>query len=189
MKVHFMAPVIRGNQKEYERIADVIEKQGHDLLTRHAVDRDPAKIVGESTAEAELYSKKLFNWLKKADVVIFEVSQPDVSIGFEVASALNMSKPVIILTRKDSAGLPHALKGLHSDRLQLLTYDDSTLEEMLSLALEYAQETSDVRFNFFITPTISTYLDWVAKEKKIPRSVYLRRLIERDMEENEEYSI
>ncbi len=188
MRVHFMAPVIKGNQEDYKKIADVIEKIGHDLLTRHAIERNPDKIVTESAAEAELYSKKLFNWIKKADVIVFEVSQPDVSIGFEVASALNMSKPVIILTRKDSAGLPHALKGLHSDRLQLLTYDDSTLEEMLTLALEYAQETSDVRFNFFITPTISTYLDWVAKEKKIPRSVYLRRLIEREMEENEEYA-
>lgn len=189
MKIHFMAPVIRGNRENYKRIADVIEKQHHDLLTHHAIDRDPKQIETESAAEAELYSKKLFNWIKKADVIIFEVSQPDVSIGFEVASALNLNKPVIILTRKDSVGLPHALKGIHSDRLQLLTYDDSTLDEMLSLALEYAQETSDVRFNFFITPTISSYLDWVAKEKKIPRSVYLRRLIERDMEENDEYGV
>lgn len=188
MKIHFMAPIINGSKSDFERVISVIDKLGHDLLTRHAIERNPSEIVTESAAEAELYAKKLFNWIKKADVVIYEVSQPDVSIGFEVASALNMSKPVIILTRKDAAGLPHALKGLHSDRLQLLTYDDSTLEEMLTLALEYAQETSDVRFNFFITPTISTYLDWVAKEKKIPRSVYLRRLIEREMEENEEYT-
>lgn len=188
MKIHFMAPILFGNRKDFERVIAVIDKLDHDLLTRHAIERDPNKIVSESSAEAELYAKKLFNWIKKADVIIFEVSQPDSSIGFEVASALNMNKPVIILTRKDSAGLPHALKGLHSDRLQLLTYDDNTLEEMLTLALEYAQETSDVRFNFFITPTISTYLDWVAKEKKIPRSVYLRRLIERDMEENDEYA-
>ena len=181
MKVHFMAPLINANLTDYERIIHLIEKQGHQIITKHAIERAPKDIEEETPEEAELYAKKIMSWMKKADVVVFEVTKPDISVGFEVATALNLNKPVIILYRRDKGAIPHALKGIHTDRLQLLSYDESTLDEMLELALDFAEETSDIRFNFFITPAISAYLDWVAREKKIPRSVFLRHLIERDM--------
>ena len=73
------------------------------------------------------------------------------------------------------------------DLLLLAPYNDGNLETVLADALDYASSHQDVRFNFFISPAIGNYLDWISKEKKIPRSVYLRNLIEKDMEENEEY--
>ncbi len=187
MKIHFMAPLVDGNRNDYVRIVSLIEKMGHDVVTKHALERNPTDIENESSAESELYAKKISTWMKKADIVVFEVTEPDVSIGFEVATALNLSKPVIILYRRDKRSIPHALKGIHSDRLQLLSYDDNTLDEMLELALDFAEETGDIRFNFFITPAINAYLDWVAKEKKLPRSVYLRNLIEKEMMDSPEY--
>ena len=186
MRVHFMATVT-GNQERYKTIVDVIESHGHTLVTDHYLHRKISEIKQESVAESELYARRVQNWLKQADVVIFEATLSDVNVGFELALAMNMSKPVIVMHHKTDGNEPFSLKGIHSDRLQLLPYDEKILDEMLVIALEYAQETSDVRFNFFITPTISTYLDWVAKEKKIPRSVFLRRLIEREMEESDEY--
>jgi hypothetical protein len=49
-------------------------------------------------------------------------------------------------------------------------------------------ENIDTRFNFFISPKIGNFLDWIAKKKKLPRAVYLRKLIEDDMDKNKEYS-
>ncbi len=187
MKIHFMAPLIHGSREDYVRIVNLIEKQGHSVVTRHALERSPVEIEKESPAEAELYAKKISTWVKKADAVVFEVTEPDVSIGFEVATALNLSKPVIILYRRDKGAIPHALKGIHNDRMQLLSYDDNTLDEMLELALDFAEETGDIRFNFFVTPSINAYLDWIAKVKKLPRSVYLRNLIEKEMQDSQEY--
>ncbi len=181
MKVHFMAPIVGGNRDDYAKIISTIEKLGHSLVSKHVIERSEKEIVSETPEEAELYTKKLSSWFKKADVIVFETTRPDVSIGFEVATALNHNKPVIVLYRRREGVIPHGLKGLHNDRLQLLSYDNETLGEMLELALDFAEETSDIRFNFFITPSISAYLDWVAREKKIPRSVFLRHLIERDM--------
>ncbi len=187
MRVHFMTAVY-GNQELYAKIVATIESLGHDLVTRHYLERRVEDIKNESSAESELYAKKVHQWIRKADVVIFEATKPDVSVGFELALALNMMKPVIVLYHKDAAVRPFSLQGINSDKLQLLSYDDNTLEETLTLALEYALETSDVRFNFFISPSIGIYLDWISKNKKIPRSVYLRTLIERDMLENDEYN-
>ena len=63
-----------------------------------------------------------------------------------------------------------------------------SVEEALKLALDYASDQMDTRFNFFISPKHGNYLDWISKNKKVPRAVYLRRLIEKDMDENKEYS-
>mgnify|MGYP000846877741 CR=1 FL=1 len=189
MKIHFIASAI-GNKNDYGSIIDLVEKLGNTIITRHAIERSREQILSESPEESELYVKKFQTWHKKADVVIFEVTTPDISIGYEIAYALTLSKPVIVLYRRDinsQPGTPGALKGMHSERLQVLSYDDATLGEILALALDYAEETSDIRFNFFVTPTISAYLDWIAKERKLPRSVYLRRLIEDDMNSNLEY--
>lgn len=187
MKIHFMSAVIDGNTTDYEKIINAVEQLGHEIVTKHVLERRQTDLNKESPAEAELYAKKVHVWIKKSDAVIFETTKPDVSIGFEVATALNLGKPVIILYRKDIGDAPHALKGIDSEKLQVLGYDMSTLDELMQVALDYAQESVDVRFNFFISPSISHYLDWVSQNKKLPRSVYLRNLIEKEMAENDEY--
>jgi len=75
-----------------------------------------------------------------------------------------------------------------NERLIAIKYDvKSDLKKLLGEAIEYAAEKQDVRFNFFVSPEIQQYLDWVAKYKRTPRAVYLRELLERDMKENKDW--
>jgi hypothetical protein len=187
MKIHFMGAV-DGNKKDYKKIIEIVESLGHEVVTMHAFEREIKDIENESPQEAELVAKKLLQWIKASDTVIYEISKPDISIGYEVANALNLGKPVIVLYRSNGGAIPHGLKGLNSDKLQIDSYDDDTLPELLKVALDYAQDVSDIRFNFFISPALSNYLDWISQHKKVPRSVYLRDLIEKDMEKNREYT-
>ena len=186
MKIHFVA-ALNGDSKDYKIIYDKIKSLGHELVTNHFLKRTSNEVFDESPEESELYVKRANRWMRQADVVLFETTRPDVSVGYEIATTLNLQKPAIILYRKQAGHPPNSLKGISSDRLQVLAYNDDTLAELLEIALEYAAETADVRFNFFITPTISRYLDWISQTKKLPRSVYLRNLIELDMERNSEY--
>jgi len=39
-------------------------------------------------------------------VIVFEASKPDVSLGYEVASALHFGKPVIVLYRANTGAVP-----------------------------------------------------------------------------------
>ena len=41
-----------------------------------------------------------------------------------------------------------------------------------------------MRFTFFITREIAAYLDKVTVRKKVPKAVYLRKLVEEDMKKN-----
>ena len=52
---------------------------------------------------------------------------------------------------------------------------------MLTDALAVAKDQLDCRFTMLLSPKIMTYLDDVVEKKKIPRSVFIRNLIEREM--------
>ncbi|MCA9368883.1 MAG: hypothetical protein H6773_03205 [Pseudomonadales bacterium] len=186
MKVHFAAAV-DGSKEDYKNICNLIEKIGHTVVTDHYLNRTISDIEKETPAEAELYAKRSMRWIKNADVVVFETSKPDVSVGYELAVAVNLLKPVVVMYNNEKAQVPNSIKGVESDKLQIIGYSEHTLEEILDISLENAHDSQDVRFNFFISPAIGNYLDWISKNKKIPRSVYLRNLIQKDMEENEEY--
>lgn len=80
------------------------------------------------------------------------------------------------------------LNGLHSDKLFLVEYTDENIVETVKDSIDYAKDQSDTRFNFFLPPSLMSYLDWVSEKRKVPRSVYLRELIERDREKNREYN-
>ncbi len=187
MKVHFIAAV-DGSKKDYKAIIETTKELGWEVITEHSLERSMDDIQKESEEQAELYAKKMIKWIKEADVILVEATRPVLGAGFELATALNLSKPVIVLYRPDKGETPYVLKGIQSDRLQVVSYNSSTLREVLKLALDYAQETQDTRFNFFISPKHQNYLDWIAKNKKIPRSVFLRRLIEEHMVKNDDYS-
>jgi hypothetical protein len=123
--------------------------------------------------------------LKKADICIFEASVPSLAIGHLISMAIEMGKPVIALYK--AANIPFFLTGLDDEKIQVIQYELENLKDELSTAIEYASDLQDTRFNFFISPQIGSYLDWVAKNKRVPRAVYLRRLIEEDMRGNKEY--
>lgn len=187
MKVHFIGD-LGGNREDYKKIAHYIEKFDNELVTDHFLTRSMADLEKESEQEAELYAKKMVNWMKKADVVVVEITKPLLGSGYEIAFAIQLGKPVVALYRPEKNNTPYVLKGLLSEKLQVVSYDENTLEEALKEALDYANEQMDTRFNFFVSPSITNYLDWISKKRRVPRAVYLRRLIENDMNENEEYS-
>lgn len=187
MKTHFIG-ALEGNKEDYKKIVKIIVDQGFDLISDHSISRDIDEVEKETEEEAALYSKKMADWIKKSDIIVIEATISNLGAGYEISTALQLGKPVIVLYRPKSGNSPHVLKGIHDERLQVLSYNDDTLKEVLKLALDYAAEKIDTRFNFFISPKIGNYLDWIAKKRKLPRAVYLRKLIEDEMDKNKEYS-
>lgn len=166
------------------KIVDYLRAQGHQVFPSNSFQAIP-NYSEQSEEEALQAQKQLTKMKKTADLVIAEITKQSLGIGQEIALALSMNKPVIGLYEKGHR--PHVLRDEGGDLLLLSEYTDKNLVDVLEDSLEYASSHQDVRFNFFISPAIGNYLDWIAKDKKIPRSVYLRNLIEKDMEDNEEY--
>ena len=185
MKVVFVAS---HTQKEelgeyYKRVVKFLRDKGLDVSSGSLFDE---KLEKEGSDNREKWYKESIREVQKADLVIVEISYPSTAnVGHELTYALEIGKPVVALYHKGKE--PVFLRGREDEKLLLFEYTENDLESVLDSALEYATDIQDVRFNFFISPAIGRYLDWVSKKRRLPRAVYLRRLIEEDMRANKEY--
>lgn len=188
MKIYFSAAIYQQKQfgANYKRIVDQVKKLGH-TVNQDTTETSLEDALNKTDDQRIKYYKQVLNWIASADVVVLEVSFPStLHIGHEITLALDKGKPVVALYKKGFE--PSFFLGLEHEKLLWVEYTDDNLEKSLSDALDFAVQTSDVRFNFFISPQIGVYLDWVSKNKRIPRAVYLRRLIEDDMKNNSDYT-
>lgn len=190
MKVYFTGAEIEIPQKHFENYRQIIETLkdlGHRVIADHLLGKLADVYLAEEIPEKkrDALHKKMLAWKNQADAMVCEASYPSISLGQEIAYALSRNTPVIVLYQPDRK--PRLLRALSSDRLHVVEYTAETLAEVLEDYLEYSKEVADTRFNFFISPRIGNYLDFVAKKRRVPRAVYLRRLIEEHMQENEEY--
>ncbi len=188
MKVYFAASVHgRTNYNEsYLTIVKTLKNLGCNVYADHILKTDVNEIDKQSSEEIRKVYKNLLDKIKEADLVVAEVSTPSVSVGHEVTEAVNLNKSVILLNIQ-GGNRAMLLEGLGRDKVQSISYTKENLEELLKKAVEESKKNVDVRFNFFVSPKILAYLDWVAQEKMIPRSVFLRNLIEREMKKDREF--
>ncbi|MFA6185415.1 MAG: hypothetical protein WCT51_01315 [Candidatus Shapirobacteria bacterium] len=184
------------------------------VASARLVDIDPklySKMYACLSAEGKMLSDKVMKWIKtgvkdmrgvpqkikrenyiqsldsvkKADIVIMEVSGHSMSMGYLISKALEMNKPVIALYKKEH--MPVFIKGIDDPKLIMSEYDGENVEQIIEGALKKADSLIDVRFNFFVNPKILNYLDWVAQKRMQPRSVFLRNLIEHEMKKDKEF--
>ena len=188
MKAYFTAS-LREKDKylaNYTRIVKVMEGSGYktlasDVLTPGSED----KIRLQTKVERHDAFVELTKRLKAADLVVAEISTPSISIGYEITSALELNKSVVVLHTPGTGAV--MLEGMNDEKLQVVEYTLEDLDEKVRNALAEAQKGIDVRFNFFVSPKILAYLDFVAQKRMIPRSVFLRDLIEREMKKDKEF--
>lgn len=167
----------------YERISNYLKNNQNKIYTGTLFE-DIAPVIDEGIRR-EWYESTIKN-IKKSDVIVIEISYPSTAnVGHELTYALDSGIPCVALYKRGRD--PMFLRGIVNEKLTIVSYEDDNLEEVLGDSLEYALSQQDTRFNFFISPQIGNYLDWVSKNKRIPRAVYLRRLIEEDMKKNKDF--
>ncbi|OGD62854.1 hypothetical protein A2160_05715 [Candidatus Beckwithbacteria bacterium RBG_13_42_9] len=179
MKIHFMAD-LQGDQENYKRIINCIRKLGHTVITEHAAVRKYEDVKKETLEETQVYVKKMQNWLQQADIVVVETTTAGISIGFEIALALQYGKQVITIYKPNLENKAYVICGVDIERLQVVTYNDDNLEASLRLALGYAQEQVKTRFTMILSPDINAYLNQISRRGS-NRSEYIRHLIRQDM--------
>lgn len=184
MKVYLMSSP-RGKDEfgdNYLLIYREIEGLGHIHTTNFVKEVDVDKFY---LSDIKSFYKKTMKDLKKADVCVFEVSKHSLAIGQLMSTAIELGKPVIALHTKKN--IPFFLNAADEEDVQILEYDKLNILKVLKPAFEYASEQTDTRFNFFISRRLSSYLDWIAKNRRIPRAVYLRQLISREMRKHRDF--
>ncbi len=189
MKIYFTGSISKLTpelRETYNKIVTYLEKMGHVVLARHMQDKDDKVLRAQTEKESAVIQGKMSKWRKQATLLVAECTMSSIGVGQEIAEALADNRQVLALHLPGKK--PNILTHLGRDLLYLVEYTPDNLKKKLSEYVEFAKLNSDTRFNFFISPQIGSYLDWISHRQKLPRAVYLRKLIEKDMESNQEYN-
>jgi len=184
MIVYFTASVVGKKQylTNYIKIIDLLKAKNYQVIADHIIKVTEIDIRFEKREDRLRFHAQLEKWIGSCNFMIVEASFPSISVGYEISLALRLNKPVLILY---GDGDPPSLFAHHKEENLLCEkYTFATLKDILDDFINYVHAGSDSRFTFFITPKIANYLDEVARKQKIPKSVYLRKLIEQDMKPN-----
>ena len=97
MKIYFSSAVRAGRQdvEIYAEVVKLLKKYGEVLTERNA---DPNFFGETSITDEEIFERDMA-WLNSADVLVAEVTTPSLGVGYEIAAALNLGKPVLCLYR------------------------------------------------------------------------------------------
>lgn len=187
MKIYFSGSLYQKEKllSSYQRMVDILRKKGYKVF-EDTLTSQLDKALNMNDEDRVKNYKNIVKWIDQSDFSVIEGSFPStLHIGHEISLALEKSKPVIVLYRTGAE--PTIFRGLLDDRIIWVEYNDKNLEQVLIKAAEDAMKHADVRFNFFVSPKILNYLDWVAQKRMIPRSVFLRNLIEREMKKDKDF--
>ncbi|MBN1890971.1 MAG: nucleoside 2-deoxyribosyltransferase [Thermoflexales bacterium] len=101
MDVYFSASIAGGrdNMPVFQYIVRALQAAGHTVPTTHVAD--PDVLAGEARlAERAIYERDVA-WVHGCDAMVAEVSTPSLGVGYEIALAVQLGKPVLCLYRQD----------------------------------------------------------------------------------------
>jgi len=99
MNIYFSCSITggRADQGVYEAIVNALLEEGHDVPTAHLSSPDILSLEAVTSPE-EVYHRDV-NWVTQCDALIAEVSTPSHGVGYEIALALSLGKPVLCIYR------------------------------------------------------------------------------------------
>lgn len=109
MKIYLACTVRgdRGGLAGARALADLLERAGHTVMTRHLL-ADDVEAVESALSEREVFERDV-RWLDTADLLVAEASGSSYGVGFEVGYVLGRSaqsgQRVVLLY--DAARAPH----------------------------------------------------------------------------------
>jgi len=117
----------RRDQPVYAALVAHLQVLGHRVLTTHLASE--AVTAEDGGVSAEDVFERDTAWLRDCEAVIAEVSTPSHGVGFEVAYALELGKPVLCLAQV-GVRVSKMLTGIRQAGFEFATYE--TPEEAFS---------------------------------------------------------
>lgn len=111
MRKIYFACSIRGGRDDAETYAALVEhiKTKATVLSEIFAD-GKLTASGMNMPSEEIWAKDIA-WIKEADAVIAEVTNPSLGVGYEIAKAEEWGKPVLALFREDGTRKLSAMIG------------------------------------------------------------------------------
>ncbi|XP_039087166.1 2'-deoxynucleoside 5'-phosphate N-hydrolase 1 [Hyaena hyaena] len=126
---------IRGGRDDsalYGRIVSRLRRFG-TVLTEHVAAPELSARGEEAAGGDSLIHDRDLAWLQQADVVVAEVTQPSLGVGYELGRAMALNKRILCLFRPQSGRVLSAMIRGAADgsRFQVLDYEEGQVEAIL----------------------------------------------------------
>ena len=124
MTIYFAGSISggRGDQAVYKQIIDLLKQHG-TVLTEHFGDAS-LTAKGEDLSDCAIHDRDL-EWLRRADVLVAEVTTPSLGVGYEIGRAAEWGTRIICLYRpSDGRRLSGMIAGCAG--VVVIEYSDTT---------------------------------------------------------------
>lgn len=174
---------IADNIDHLRQLVAIIQREGHVLADDWVEESYKSqKIEGKDFKDTDwsLLYKDSVEAINRADVVVAETSTASFSVGYQVALAVSMKKPILVLNR-EGVEKSFFASGIEAG-IEYKKYTNEDVDETLTTFLRDNDiSTKDMRFNFFIDRAIYNYLRWSALKTGKTKAEILRELVQREI--------
>lgn len=130
----FFGGSIRGGGSDrdvYAWFVETLDQYG-DVLTEHVSEEHVEAEEAKQDLTDDVIHDRDLRWLRRADVVVAEVTTPSLGVGYEIGRAVTLGKPVLCCYRTDGEhDLSAMIRG--NDAVSLAEYRDvEAIEPVLS---------------------------------------------------------
>jgi hypothetical protein len=140
MKIYFSGSISGGRDHAaiYPHLVARLQAQGHHVLSAHVADPDALE------AEKDLPPRAVFerdtHWVAEAEALIAEVSTPSLGVGYEIALAVQLGKPVLCVYRS-GLRISKMITGNTAPRLTVAIYSsEAELDDRVDAFLKNLTE-------------------------------------------------
>jgi 2'-deoxynucleoside 5'-phosphate N-hydrolase len=123
MNIYFACSITGGRDFEtvYQAIISALLADGHTVPTAHLADSGVVALEAIASPR-EVYQRDM-DWITECEALVAEVSTPSHGVGYEVAYALSIRKPVLCLHHADRV-VSKMLTGNSHPCIQVKSYRD-----------------------------------------------------------------
>lgn len=181
MRAYFTASIVgkKYHQANYEKIVELLKSKNVDVASDHILHVTEKDIQLQTKEKRFKFHQNLEESINSCDFLVAETSFPSISVGYEISMALDRGKPVIVLY---SEGDPPSIFAYHeNEKIVCEKYTPQSLHQIILDFLSYVRGEGDSRYTFYLSSKQAAYLDKQGKKNRVPKSVYLRLLIDADM--------
>ncbi|MEP7135270.1 MAG: nucleoside 2-deoxyribosyltransferase [Chloroflexota bacterium] len=124
MNIYFACSITGGREFEsvYQEFVAALVQAGHQIPTAHLVESGVGAL--EAGIDPSTVYTRDVDWIRACDVLIAEVSVPSHGVGYEIAFALGIGKPVLALYQQGRK-VSKMITGNPDMNLQVQAYQDS----------------------------------------------------------------
>jgi 2'-deoxynucleoside 5'-phosphate N-hydrolase len=124
VNIYFACSITGGREFEpvYQAIMAALLADGHTIPTAHLADSGVVAL--EAIASPRAVYERDIAWINSCEALVAEVSTPSHGVGYEVAYALSIGKPVLCLYQAGRS-VSKMLIGNSHTRIEVNSYQDT----------------------------------------------------------------